>query len=54
MDKSLPSEGGHNIVDEFFYSLRSTFRRNISKGPNIKKTIVTKNQRVVDCQILGV
>jgi hypothetical protein len=53
MDKSLPSEeGGHNIVDEFFYSLRSTFRRNISKGPNIKKTIVTKNQRVVDCQIL--
>jgi hypothetical protein len=33
--------------------LRSTFRRNISKGPNIKKTIVTKNQRVVDCHLWG-
>jgi hypothetical protein len=33
-------------------SIRSTFRRNISKGP-IKKTIVTKNQRVVDVKFWG-
>lgn len=52
MDRTLSQgDGGHNI-DEFFYNLRSTFRRNIPKGPNMKKTLITKNSRVVDCQIL--
>jgi hypothetical protein len=52
MDKSLSQEeGGHNI-DEFFYNLTSAFRRNMPKGPNVRKTFVTKNGRVVDCQVL--
>jgi hypothetical protein len=51
MDKSLPQKKAIILLMNSSILLRSTFRRNISKGPNIKKT-VTKNQRVVDCQIL--
>jgi hypothetical protein len=52
MDQSLSQEqGGHNI-DPFFYSLRYTFRRNVPKGPNQKKTLTTNNNRMIECQVL--
>lgn len=51
-DKDLSNQDSGQNVDEFFHRLRSVNRRNVSTGPNIKKVIITKNQKQVDCQIL--
>jgi hypothetical protein len=52
MDRDLSLDEGGQRADPFFHNLLVGYQRSQPKGPNVQKTMVTKNSKTIDYQVL--